>query len=182
MPATQTSEPSPRVLYAAARPPWVAGHGRDLEGAGAPDLSRMPFRYRCLSPVALITSVSSREPRLACLGNDHAGAETGATIPRPDGPGAYAIHLKKVGWDGRNPSRSIPFISLRYVGQKAGHFWGHFGLEWGGSVNSSAGPLFWGERARETDLGSCRNVPSAFGEDCPVKAKKMRGKAPPEHP
>ena len=27
----------------------------------------------------------------------------GATIPRPDGPGAYAIHLKKVGWDGRIP-------------------------------------------------------------------------------
>ena len=116
MPATQTSEPSPRVPYAAARPPWVAGHGRDLEGGRCPCLSRVPYRYQCLFPVALIISVSGRERRLACLSNDHAGAETGAIIPPPDGPGVGAIHLKKVGWDGRvfchNISALITFEGL----------------------------------------------------------------------
>jgi len=39
MPATQTSEPFPRVLYAAARPPWVAGHGSEFEGGRVPLIS-----------------------------------------------------------------------------------------------------------------------------------------------
>jgi len=78
---------------------WLGTAGTSRR-AGAPDLFRVPYRYQCLSPVALIISASSREPRLACLSIDHAGAETGAIIPPPDGTGAYAIHLKKVGWDG----------------------------------------------------------------------------------
>ena len=72
---------------------WL-GTAETSRGAGAPDLFRMVYRDQCLSPVALITSVSRRERRLACLGIDHAGAETGAIIPPPDGPSAYAIHLK----------------------------------------------------------------------------------------
>jgi len=42
---------------------WLGTAGSS-RGAGAPDLSRMPYRDQCLSPAALITSVSGREPRL----------------------------------------------------------------------------------------------------------------------